>query len=165
MVVCVCVVCLPGVAVSLLPLRCVAPTMTTTTPTAQPKRYGGNHLASSMRFAYAHALSKGKRYVAVSRVMKEGHVFAFDKIMKSARARNLTVCCSLRVLFVTGAPVFGSPCRTVDARARVCVCVRLVCERACVNCACAGVRTSACLCWVRSAPLPFTVACPAPPAG
>jgi len=54
------------------------------------KEYGGSYLATSVRYAYAHALSHGKRYVAISRVGEDGHVFAFDKIKKSARKNNMT---------------------------------------------------------------------------
>lgn len=54
------------------------------------KEYGGSYLASSLRYAYAHAVSKEKRYVALARVDGEGHVFAFNKIRKSARKNNRT---------------------------------------------------------------------------
>jgi dolichyl-diphosphooligosaccharide--protein glycosyltransferase len=75
---------------------------------SKDKVYGGGYLASSLRYAYAHALSKEKRYVAVARVNDDGHVFAFNKIKKTARAANQTdAACQRQCLEDPG---FGCGC-------------------------------------------------------
>eukprot|EP00750_Incisomonas_marina_P000789 INCI1059.2.p1 GENE.INCI1059.2~~INCI1059.2.p1 ORF type:complete len:986 (-),score=184.27 INCI1059.2:87-2996(-) len=75
---------------------------------SKDKEYGGSYIASSLRYAYAHALSKDKRYVAIARAGEDGHVFAFDKIKKSARQYNQTDEACLRPCLED--PAFGCGC-------------------------------------------------------